>query len=85
MHDDLPANDARIRWSEILQRAGFGKERIRVTRHGKGVAALVPIEDLELLEQLEDQIDLDAARAALREARTKGSSAWADVKAALNL
>ena len=38
-----------------------------VDRHGKPVAAIVPVEDLDLLERIEDRYDLEAARAALRE------------------
>lgn len=34
---------------------------------GKDVAAIVSVEDLELLEELEDRLDVEDARAALRE------------------
>ena len=44
---------------------------------------MVPIEDLELLEQLEDRLDLEAARAALAEAKIKGTSPWEKIKAVL--
>ena len=33
------------------------------TRHGKKLVALVPLEDMELLEDLEDRIDLEEAKA----------------------
>jgi len=39
-------------------------------RHGKAVAALVSVEDLELLEDLEDRLDLEAVRAAREEPGT---------------
>ena len=52
-------------------------------RHGKDVAAIVPVSDLELLEELENRMDLDAARAALKE---KGSRvSWTKVKKELGL
>jgi len=51
----LDATQARIDFTETISRAGYGKERIRITRHGKALAAVVPIEDLELLEQLSDR------------------------------
>ncbi len=44
-----------------------------VRRRGKDVAALVPIADLRLLEDLEDRIDLADARAALAETKKKGA------------
>ena len=36
-------------------------------RHGKAVAALVSVEDLSLLEDLEDRADLAEARRALQD------------------
>jgi PHD/YefM family antitoxin component YafN of YafNO toxin-antitoxin module len=39
-------------------------ERIVLERHGKPVAALVSVEDLQLLEELEDRLDVAAVRAA---------------------
>ena len=42
-------------------------------RRGKEVAAVVPIDDLRLLEELEDRIDLLDARAALAETTKKGA------------
>lgn len=50
---------------EVVNRATFTGERTAVTRHGKTVAAIVSVEDLEILNELERQADL----AALREAR----------------
>lgn len=47
--------------------------------------ALVPVEDLALLEALEDRVDLDDARAALAEARGKGTIPWEELKADLGL
>lgn len=64
---------ARAGLSELVNRAAFGKERVVLTRHGKPVGALVPIEDLDLLQVLEDRMDLDDARAALAEAGRKGT------------
>lgn len=63
----FPASEARRRFAAILNEVEFKGERIVLDRHGKPVAAVVPFEDLELLERLEDEYDLAAARAALRE------------------
>jgi len=54
---------ARSSYSTVINRAAFGKERVVLTRRGKEVAAVVPIEDVKLLEELEDRIDLEEARA----------------------
>ncbi len=47
----LPASDARAGLSEILNRVAFGGERIVLERHGRNVAAVVPMADLARLEE----------------------------------
>ena len=76
---------AREQLSTVINRAAFGKERVVLTRRGKEVAAVVPIEDVKLLEELEDRIDLEEARAALAEAKSKGAIPWEKIKADLGL
>lgn len=68
----ISAKEARSEFSTVVNRVAFGKERIRLTRRGKGIVAMVPIEDAELLEKLEDMIDIEDARAALAEGKKKG-------------
>ena len=63
----------------------LGGERVVLTRHGRRVAAVVPIADLELLEQLEDAADLDDVRAALADPANRERVAWDDLKAQLGL
>jgi prevent-host-death family protein len=77
--------DARAQFSEIINRAAFGKERITLTRRGKEIVAVVPIEDMKLLEALEDKIDLEDARAALAEAKKKGTVSWEKIKKELGI
>lgn len=77
--------DARAQFSEIINRAAFGKERIILTRRGKEIVAVVPIEDVKLLEALEDRIDLEEARTALLEAKKKGTVSWQKIKKDLRL
>ena len=45
----IPSRDAIHGFSELLNRAGYGRERFVLTRRGRGVAALVSIADLERL------------------------------------
>jgi prevent-host-death family protein len=56
---------------EIVKRAAKDKERTIVSRNGKDLAAVIPIEDLRLLDQLMkreiDRLDIKAAREALAE------------------
>ncbi len=79
------AVELRQRASAVLSRVEYGGERVAVTRHGKPVAAVVPMEDLEALEALEDALDLAEAKKALAEARKKGSLSWERVKEELGL
>lgn len=44
------ADEARANLGDLLNRAGFLGERIVITRHDKGVAALVSMTDLARLE-----------------------------------
>ena len=50
--ENISAADARKQLAELLSRAAYGKERFVLTRHGKEMGALVPVEDLALLERL---------------------------------
>jgi prevent-host-death family protein len=77
--------DARAQFSEIINRAAFGKERMILTRRGKEIVAVVPIEDVKLLEALEDRIDLEEARTALLDAKKKGTVSWQKIKKDLRL
>jgi prevent-host-death family protein len=71
--------------AETLNRVSYKGERVVVERRGKVVAAIVPVGDLELLEALEDRLDLEAARAALKEAERMGTVPWARLKKDLGL
>lgn len=82
MLDKLTASEARQNFSDILSRAEYRGERVIVHRGKKAVAAVVPIEDVELLERLEDEIDVAAARKALKDPRT---IPWEKIKKDLKL
>lgn len=56
---------ARTTFADLINRVAYGRERVVVTRRGHEVVAVVPVEDVALLELLEDEFDLTEARAAL--------------------
>ena len=85
MTDTLNSTDARENMAEILNRVAYAKDRVRITRRGKEVAAVVPIEDLELIERLEDEIDIREAKKALADVRKHGTIPWEKVKKELGL
>lgn len=81
----ISATAAKKDISGTLSRAEYGKERVVITRQGKEVAAIVPMEDVQLLEKLEDQLDLIDALEALEDAEKKGTKSWSALKKELGL
>jgi prevent-host-death family protein len=63
----LTSSALRDTLGDALNRVAYRGERIVLERHGKAVAALVSVEDLELLEVFEDRLDMEAVRAAREE------------------
>ena len=63
----LNASVAREEFSELLNQVSYLGKRIIVHRRGKDVAALVSLEDLQLIQEMEDKLDNAAADAALEE------------------
>jgi prevent-host-death family protein len=72
--------EAGEQFSDLIHRVAEEKERILVTRDGEQLVAIIPIEDLELVEALEDKIDLEEARAARQEAIEKGTVSLEELK-----
>jgi len=63
--------------SEFLNRAAYGKERIIVASRGKPKAAVIGIEDLRRLEELEDAL---AAQEALDAYRAGETASWDEAR-----
>jgi len=82
----LTASQVRIP-PDTFNRVAYQGERVRIDRRGAPSVAIIPIEDLELLELLEDQLDIETAAKALAEMKAKGEKPvpWDEVKARLGL
>lgn len=78
----LSTTQAREALSDVINRVVYQGERIVLERHGKDVVAMVPVEDLKLLEELEDRMDLEEARKRLKE---PGRIPWKALKGRLGL
>lgn len=65
----LSITAARNTLSKIMDRVERGKERISLSRRGKVIAAVVPIEDFELLKRIAAEEDARDIREADRVAR----------------
>lgn len=63
--------EIRNRMADVLNRVAYQGERVVLERRGKGVAAIVSMEDLALLEALEDREDAKTARKVLTEMKRK--------------
>ena len=79
----VTASEARSNFSELLSRAGYGEERVVISRSGKPVAVLLSVEDAKLLEELEDRADIQAAEEVLE--KDNQPVAWEEAKKELDL
>lgn len=81
----IPVSEFKNEIAEILNRVIYAGERVLLQRHGKDVAALVSMKELEILErieEMEDEIDLKEALKALKDIKSGKDKvvAWDDVK-----
>jgi prevent-host-death family protein len=70
---NLSTSEAHANFSDLVSRVAVDKERVILTQAGEEVVAIIPVEDLALMDALEERIDLEEARAALREAEEEGT------------
>jgi prevent-host-death family protein len=80
----MSTSKAREELSDVLKAVAKG-ERVLLRRHGKTVAAIVPVEDVALLKAIEDRMDAKAASEALADYEANGAVSWEDAKAELGL
>ena len=78
----LTTTELRENLADVTGKVTFGHERVIVERHGKPVCVVVSLEDLEILELIEDHLDIEAAKKALK--RNKFIS-WKQAKKDLGL
>lgn len=67
MHKTITTADARKKFADIVNKVAYGKEPVVLTRRGQKIAALISMEELELLQRIEDYIDIEDAKKALEE------------------
>jgi prevent-host-death family protein len=78
----MSASAAREKFADVVNRVEYRGERVIVRRHNRDVAAVIPMEDLQLLQSVEDRMDIKDALKALKEPRGKTSK---QLKAELGL
>ncbi len=65
----ITATELKKSFGEATSRVEYAGERIVVRRNGREAFALIPIEDLRLLEAIEDKIDILDAKESLEDPR----------------
>ena len=83
--DSVTTAEARKQLAELVNRVAYGKERVVLTRHGREVAAVVPLEDLRLLERLRGRLTRRQVQRALKEVQARGAVPWEALREALDL
>lgn len=78
-------SEARSDLTAIVNHVAFGHDRYILTRNGKELAAIVSIEDLKLLEEMEDKLDLEIARRIDKDIGKHGTVKWGADKKELSL
>ncbi len=77
--------EARRNLAEVINRAAYGGERFVVTRHGKELVAIVPLEEATLLDRFRGFLARRDYEAALREVAEAGTVPWEEVCRELGL
>jgi prevent-host-death family protein len=82
----LSTSEARQQFAELINRTAYKGERFVVHRRKKPVAAVIPIEEYDLLEKIieerENALDIRMLRKARKE---KGRIPWRQVKRELGM
>ena len=81
----IPFSEARAHFTDIVNEVAYGGERMILTRKGKQLVAIIPLEDLNALEALENKIDLEDAKKALSDVKKHGTVSWENIKRELGL
>lgn len=77
--------EARKNMAELVNRAAYGGERFVVTRHGKELVAIVPLEEATLLDRLRSLLEERDYEAALKAVEEQGTVSWTEVRRDLDL
>lgn len=77
---EITTAEARRQLAELLSRAAYGKERFVVTRHGKELVAIVPLEEMRLLDRLRLLLSRKEFDAAVAEVEASKTRPWEEVR-----
>ena len=77
--------DARSDLAELLNRVAYGGERLVITRHGRELAAIVPVEDVKLADRLRRFVARKDVARALAELDAGKAAPWEQLRRELDL
>lgn len=78
--DEFSLSEAREQFANIVNKVLYAGKRAILTRKGKKVVAIVSLDDLEVLQALEDEMDIKAAKKALADVKKRGTISLAALK-----
>jgi prevent-host-death family protein len=81
----VPVSKARHDMKDIVNRVAYRKERIYLTSHDKKMVAVVPLEDIEALEAMEDAQDLLIAKERIAKSEAEGTFTTQELRSRLGL
>ena len=79
----ISTGEARKKFADIVNKVAYGKESYVLMRRGEAMAALVSMDDLKVLYELEDQVDIEDAWQAHDEPGENVS--WEELRKELDL
>lgn len=72
--DTVTATELKNRVGDTLNEVEFRGKRVILARRGRPAAAIIPIADLRLLEELEDRLDVEEIERVLADPSEEWSS-----------
>lgn len=81
----VPVSKARHDMKDLVNRVAYGKERIYLTSHDKKVVVMVPVEDIEALEAMENAEDIRIAEKRIMKAEKEGTLSEAELRKLLGI
>ncbi len=83
--DDVTTAEARKNLADLLNRVAYLREPVQVTRRGKGVAVIMPVQDAGIAERLRQFLAQREVAAALDRLDENEAESWAQLKEELGL
>lgn len=82
---NVTISEFRSKIADIINDVGIRGERVILKRNKKDIVAMIPIEDLKILEALEDKIDALLVKEALADHECNELIPWDEIKARYGL